>query len=92
MGFRCNMDASRLTPMISVRKLIAFFCLAAVLLAAMSPVSAGLFPAVLLPFLYIVGPVIIVWAKRQIEESRIPTSSYLPVTASRAPPIGDLLT
>jgi hypothetical protein len=78
--------------MISVRKLIAFFCLAAVLLAAMTPVSAGLFPAVLLPLLYIVEPVIAVWAERQSEENQIPTSSCLPITASRAPPFADLLT
>jgi hypothetical protein len=86
------MDASRVTSMISARKLIAFICFAAVLLAAMTPASAGLFPAVLLPFLYIVGLVTIAWAKRQSEENQIPASSCLRVTASRARPIGDPLT
>jgi len=70
--------------MISARKLIAFFCLVAVVLAAMTPVSAGQFWAILVPLL-LVGIVAIVWAERQSEQRQIPTLSCLPVTASRAP-------
>ena len=78
--------------MISMRKLIAFLCLAAVVLAAMTPVSAGLFYAVVVPLFFVVGIVVTVWAERQSEVSTIPTLLCLPVIASRAPPVADLLT
>jgi hypothetical protein len=81
------MEMVGLKSMISARKLIAFFCLVAVLLAAMTPVSAGQFWAVLVPLFFVVGIVAIVWAERQSEQSQIPTLSCLPVTASRAPPL-----
>jgi hypothetical protein len=81
------MEMVRLKSMISARKLIAFFCLVAVLLAAMTPVSAGQFWAVLVPLLFVVAIVAIVWAERQSEQSQIPTLSCLPVTPSRAPPL-----
>jgi hypothetical protein len=75
--------------MISVRKLLAFFCLLAVLLTALTPVSSGLHWATLVPLLLVVGAAAIVWAERQLEESAVPTLSCLPVIASRAPPIAD---
>jgi hypothetical protein len=73
--------------MISARKLIAFFCLVAVLLASMTPASAGQFWAVLVPLFFVVGIVAIIWAERQSEENLTPTFSWLPVIASRAPPL-----
>jgi hypothetical protein len=73
--------------MISLRKLFACFCLVAVLLAALTPVSASLFWAILVPLLFVVGEVSIVWTERQPEESGIPTLAFLPVVASRPPPV-----
>jgi hypothetical protein len=72
--------------MISMRKALAFFCLVAVLLAAVNPASASLFSAALVPLLFVVGAVAIVWAERQSEKSYSPTLSCLPVIGSRAPP------
>jgi hypothetical protein len=77
--------------MISLRKLLAFFCLVAVVLAALTPVSAALFWAIVVPLLFVVGAAAIVWAERQPQESAVPTLSCLPLIASRAPPIADLL-
>jgi hypothetical protein len=73
--------------MMSARKLIAFFCLVAVLWAAMTPVPAGQFWAILVPLFFVVSIVAIVWAERQSEESKIPTLLCFPVIASRAPPV-----
>jgi hypothetical protein len=77
--------------MISARKLLASFCLVAVVVAALTPVSAALFWAVVVPFLFVVCAKAMVWAERRPQESAIPTLSGLPVIASRAPPIADLL-
>ncbi len=77
--------------MISFRKLCVFCCLVAVLLAALTPVSAGLFWAILVPLLFVVGAVSIAWAERQADESGIPTLAFLPVVASRPPPVADPL-
>jgi hypothetical protein len=72
--------------MISLRKLFALACLVAVLLAALTPVSAALFWAILVPLLLFVGTAIMVWAEPRPEESGIPThASFLAIT-SRAPP------
>jgi hypothetical protein len=77
--------------MISLRKLFACFCLVAVLLAALTPVSAGLFWAILVPLLFVVGAVSIAWSERQPDESGIPTLACPPVVASRPPPVADPL-
>jgi len=77
--------------MISLRKLFACFCLVAVLLAALTPVSVGLFWAIFVPLLFVVGAVSIVWAERQPDESGIPALACLPVVASRPPPVADPL-
>lgn len=74
--------------MISLRKLFAFVCLVAVLLAALTPVSAGLLWAILVPLLFVVGAVSIVWAERQPQEIGTPTLACLPIVASRPPPLG----
>lgn len=77
--------------MTCLRKLFACFCLVAVLLAALTPVSAGLFWAILVPLLFVVGAVSIAWSERQPDESGIPTLACLPVVASRPPPVADPL-
>jgi hypothetical protein len=73
--------------MISLRKLLAFFCVVAVLLAALTPVSASLLWAILVPLLFVVGIAQLVSLERRSEENKIPTLSCLPVLPSRAPPI-----
>jgi hypothetical protein len=78
--------------MISLRKRFALFCLAAVVLAALTPVSASLFWAILVPLLFVVGAAASAWTERQPEESEIPTFSCLPVIGSRAPPFTAALT
>jgi hypothetical protein len=77
--------------MISLRKLFACFCLVAVLLAALTPVPASLLWAILVPLLFVAGAISIAWADRQPEESEIPALAYLPVVASRPPPVVDPL-
>jgi len=72
--------------MISLRKLFALACLVAILLAALTPDSAGLSWAILVPFLLFVGAAIVVWAEHQPEESGIPTDLSLSAITSRAPP------
>ena len=69
-----------------LRKLLVFFCVMVVLLAALTPVSAGLLWAILVPLLFVVGIAELVSIERQPEENRIPTLSCLPVLPSRAPP------
>ena len=73
--------------MTSLRKLLAFFCVVAVLVAALTPVSACLLWAILIPLLFVVGIAQLILIEPQPEEDRIPTLSCLPVLASRAPPI-----
>jgi hypothetical protein len=73
--------------MISVRKLLMFFCVAAVVLAALTPLSAGLLWAFLVPILFLVGTLPFVWSERLPQESGAPTRSCIPVIGSRAPPI-----
>jgi len=77
--------------MISARKLIASFCLVAVALAALTPGSTSLFSALLIPLMFFVGTITIVWAEPRPDEKRIPTASCSCVIASRAPPIADPL-
>jgi hypothetical protein len=84
-------ESVRRKSMISARKLLASFCLVAVVVAALTPVSAVLFWAIVVPLLFVVGDAAIVWAERQPQKGAIPTLSCLPVIASRAPPISDLL-
>jgi uncharacterized membrane protein len=72
--------------MISLRKFLAFLCLAAFVLAALTPVSAGLFWAILVPFLIFFGAAIVIWAEPQPEENRIPPLGSFSAIASRAPP------
>jgi hypothetical protein len=73
--------------MISLRKLLAFLSFVALLLAAMTPVSAVLLWAALAPFLLIVGAAHIVWAERLPKRRAIPVLSCLQVIDSRPPPI-----
>jgi hypothetical protein len=73
--------------MFFARKLFSSLCVVAVVLAALTPVSASLFWALLLPVLFIVGATALVWTERHSEASRVPVSSLSFVDASRAPPL-----
>jgi hypothetical protein len=85
------MDGLHGSPMICVRKLFLIICVGAILLAALSPVSAGLLWAILVPLLFVVGIATMVWTEPPYEERGIPTCSSLSVIAARAPPPADLL-
>jgi len=73
--------------MIFARKLLALFCLAAVLFAALSQGSVDLCWAILIPFLLVLGITSVIWAERPPQEIGIPALRCLPVMGSRAPPI-----
>jgi len=70
----------------STRKLIAFFCLVAVLWAALAPVSTGLLWAIVVPLLFLIEILAVVWAERHTAEKEIPLFFCLVVVAPRAPP------
>ena len=72
--------------MSSLRKLLTFVCLAAVVLAAVTPISAGLFWAILVPVLVSFDAAIVVWAEPQPDDSGTPIFASFSVIASRAPP------
>ncbi len=72
--------------MFSARRLIAFLCLAAVLLAAIAPTASGLFLAILVPLLLFVAAVVIVPIGREPEGGDGPAFLFLSVVTSRAPP------
>lgn len=72
--------------MISLRKFLTFVCLVAVVLAAVTPVPAGLFWAILVPLLLFFDAAIVLWAEPQPEDGGIPTLVFSSAIASRAPP------
>ena len=76
----------QVVTMSSMHRLVAFGCLLAVLLAALTPVPAGLFFAILLPLLLFVAAVIIAPLCRESECGNVPAYPFLSVVASRAPP------
>jgi hypothetical protein len=72
--------------MSSLRKLIVFICIAAIVCVAFGPVSSGLLWAALVPLLLFVEAVVITLIKRPTDEGGIPAFPCLAVLASRAPP------
>jgi hypothetical protein len=72
--------------MFSARRLVAFFCVVAVLLAAIAPVSPGLCWAILVPLLLFVAAVVLAPVSRESENSNVLPIPFLLVLASRAPP------
>lgn len=72
--------------MFSARRLIAFLCLVAVLLAAITSATSGLFLAILVPLLLFVAAVVIVPIGREPESGHAPAFLVLSVVTSRAPP------
>jgi len=78
-------------PLISLRRIVAFFSVVAVLLAALSPASPGLLWAIVVPLLLLAGAVATVSAQRQPDDDRAPTFFWQSVSGSRAPPLLDPL-
>jgi hypothetical protein len=72
--------------MFSPRRLIAFLCVVAVLLAAVSPVAPGLAWAILVPLLLFVV-VVVAPAVRDLDDLDPATSPFLSALPSRAPPL-----
>lgn len=72
--------------MFSVRRLIAFLCAVAVILAAITPAAPGLLWAILVPLLLFVAAVVIAPISRESENSDAPAFPFLSVVTSRAPP------
>jgi hypothetical protein len=72
--------------MMSLRKLVAAFCLVAILAMAMSPVVPCIFLALLVPLFFFVAPVSIAVRKAMLENEEAPAAPFLAVLDSRGPP------
>ena len=73
--------------MSSGRRLVAFLCVVAVILAAIAPASPGLCWAIFVPLLFSVAVVFVAPVDRELENSSVPAFPFLSVLTSRAPPI-----
>lgn len=72
--------------MSSFRKLIAFICLSAIVLAAIAPSGPGLFWAIVVPLL-LFGLLEAVPVSREPENADCPAVFFLSLLATRAPPL-----
>jgi hypothetical protein len=77
--------------LITARKLIAIFCLSALLLAAVTPTASGLFCAIVVPLLLFIETLAVASFERRPEQTLAPQLLCLPVIASRAPPFDQSL-
>jgi hypothetical protein len=75
-----------------LRKTVALICLAGLLCAALSWASHGLLWAVLVPFLILVGILVVISAEVQAQEAGVRKTTFSAATPSRAPPLTDPLT
>jgi hypothetical protein len=69
------------------RRSIAFFCLAALLMAALIPAASGLPFGILVPLWTFIAAIVTLSIRRAAEDSSPLRASCLPVLPSRAPPI-----
>ena len=72
--------------MFSARRVIAFLCVVALLLVAMTPAAPGLFLAILVPLFLFVAAVVLAPVDHESEDSHAPAFPFLLVLTSRAPP------
>jgi len=72
--------------MFSLRRIVAFVCLAAVVLAAIAPSAPGLLWALVVPLL-LFALLEAVPAECEVESVVIPTSRFVSLLSSRAPPV-----
>jgi hypothetical protein len=68
-------------------RLIAILCLAAILLAALTPAASGQFAAVLVPLWFFCVTTVIFSIRRWAEPVASTSAPYLPLVASRPPPL-----
>jgi hypothetical protein len=74
-------------PLLHARRLIALFCLAALLIAALIPVASGLPFGVLVPLWIFVAVIVTLSIRRPLDDSSPLRVSCVPLLPSRAPPI-----
>jgi hypothetical protein len=82
-----SVSAYNRNRMAQARRLVALLCLALVLAATLTPGAPGLFSAVLVPLWFFVAAVVVFSMRRDIADSAPGLIRFLPVLASRAPPI-----
>jgi hypothetical protein len=70
-----------------LRRLLTLICLAAVLLAALAPVTLGILFAFLIPFWFFFAAVVSFPVAIVDEDSRSPLFASLPIFSPRPPPI-----
>jgi hypothetical protein len=69
------------------RKLIALFCMAVILIAMLTPASAGPFNAILAPFWLFFALLAAVAVRRATEECDPCAFPFAPAVPARAPPL-----
>ena len=72
--------------MMPLRRLIAVLCLVAILVTVISPITPGLFAALLVPLFFFLAPVLGAVPGPKPENDEAPAIPFLAVTASRGPP------
>ena len=75
-----------------LRKTVALICFAALLGAALSSASCGLFWAILVPFFILFGILVAVSAEVQAQEAGVQKTTFSAAIPARAPPLTDPLT
>jgi len=72
--------------MFSARRLVAFLCIVAVILAAATPITTGLLWAILVSLVFFDAAVVVAQSSRECENSDASTFSFLSAVTPRAPP------
>ena len=72
--------------MISMRKLAAVFCVAVVLLIAISPGAPGLAGAMLVPLFFLIAGIVVTPMSRELQYCHVPAVPSRSALSPRAPP------
>jgi len=75
-----------MAAMSQFRKLVLVLCVAALLLALLSPAASGFPPAILTPFWIFLWILTLVCLAPSVEEAQPKRSGFVTVRSSRAPP------
>jgi len=70
-----------------MRRLLLIVCIAAILAAALSPLSSGLLWVILVPVWFFVASTVAVALVRELEPRAAQPLKFLSVVGSRAPPL-----
>ncbi|MGO9096417.1 MAG: hypothetical protein ACLQGV_14500 [Bryobacteraceae bacterium] len=73
--------------MVPGRKLIALFCMAALLLASLAPASSGPLHAIMAPFWLFFALLAVAAVRRATEECDPGAFPFVPAVPARAPPL-----